>query len=268
MKNEDVSRARYSDFEGKVAVITGAASGIGRAAALAFAGCGAVVAAVDMADATDTVQDILKAGGKARAFSCDITDESRVERMVADVIAAFDRIDIAYNCAGIGPDGVRIPYCPLTETTAADWQKIIDVNLTGTFFCLKHELIQMQKQGYGAIVNTSSTGGDRFAPGFHAYGPSKAGVVALTEMAANENAKTGVRINCVSPGPTFGTQMMNNTLDSNHEMEHILLENVIPMGKFGQMENVVEAVMWLSSTGAAHTNGQTLFVDGGMHVKP
>jgi NAD(P)-dependent dehydrogenase (short-subunit alcohol dehydrogenase family) len=126
----------------------------------------------------------------------------------------------------------------------------------------------MQKQGRGAIVNTSSTGGDRFAPGFHAYGPSKAGVVALTEMAANENSKKGIRVNCVSPGPTFGTQMMNNTLASDREMEKVLMENVIPMGKFGRMEDVVEAVLWLSSDRAGHTTGQTLFVDGGMHAKP
>jgi len=255
-------------FEEKIAVITGAASGIGRAAALMFAERGAKVAAADITGAGGTVSAILNAGGMAKAFSCDITNESQVKRMIDDVVAAFGKIDIAFNCAGIGPDGVRIPYCPLTETTADDWNKIIDVNLTGTFFCLKHELIQMQKQGFGAIVNTSSTGGDRFAPGFHAYGPSKAGVVALTEMAANENARSGIRVNCVSPGPTSGTQLMDNTLAADKNMEEILKERVIPMGKFGQMEDVVEAVMWLSSELSGHTNGHNLFVDGGMHVKP
>ena len=268
MTKEESQKLMYSGFEGKVAVITGAASGIGRTAALSFARCGAVVAAVDMADAGATVETIIGEGGKAKAFICDITDEAQVERMVADVAAAFGAVDIAFNCAGIGPDGVRIPYCPLTEATSADWQKIVDVNLTGTFFCLKHELIQMQKQGSGAIVNTSSTGGDRFAPGFHAYGPTKAGVVALTEMAANENSKNGIRVNCVSPGPTFGTQMMDNTLSADRKMKSAVIENIIPMGKFGRMDDVVEAVMWLCSERSGHTNGHTLFVDGGMHVKP
>ena len=256
------------DFNGKIVLITGAASGIARTAALMFAERGAVIAAVDMSDASGTVDAIRKAGGKAEAFLCDISDEPQVVRMIESVIAAFGRVDIAFNCAGIGPDGVRIPYCPLTETTANDWQKIVDVNLTGTFFCLKHELIQMQKQGCGSIVNTSSTGGDRFAPGFHAYGPTKAGVVALTEMAANENAKNGIRVNCVSPGPTFGTQMMDNTLSADKGMDDAVRTRIIPMGKFGQMSDVAEAVMWLSSDLAGHTTGQTLFVDGGMHVKP
>ena len=255
-------------FTDKVAVVTGAASGIGRMAANMFAQKGAAVAAVDMADAGGTVEAIVTAGGRAEAFVCNITDEAQVMGMIAGVVSVYGRIDIAFNCAGIGPDGVRIPYCPLTETTAEDWQKIVDVNLTGTFFCLKHELIQMKKQGFGAIVNTSSTGGDRFAPGFHAYGPTKAGVVALTEMAANENAKSGIRINCVSPGPTFGTQMMNNTLSADEGMGTAVVERIIPMGKFGRMEDVAEAVMWLSSELSGHTTGQTLFVDGGMHVKP
>ena len=256
------------DFSGKVALVTGAASGIGKTAAIMFAQRGAVVAVADIADSAETVTAIKNAGGKAVAYTCDITDEAQVESMIEDVAAAFDKIDIAFNCAGIGPDGVVIPYCQLTETSAEDWQKIVDVNLTGTFFCIKHELIQMQKQGSGTIVNTSSTGGDRFAPGFHAYGPTKAGIVALTEMAANENAKSGIRINCISPGPTFGTQMMDNTLAADEQMEDAVKDRIIPMGKFGQTEDVVEAVLWLSSDLAGHTTGHTLFVDGGMHIKP
>ena len=256
------------DFNGKVAFVTGAASGIGHAAAIAFAQCGAIVACVDISDASDTVDTIRFAGGMAECFICDVSDESAVKAVTEKVASAYGRIDIALNCAGIGPDGVRIPYVPLTETGADDWQKIIDINLTGTFYCLKHQLIRMQKQGFGSIVNIGSTGGDRFAPGFHAYGPSKAGVVALTEMAANENAGKGIRVNCVCPGPTYGTQMMNNTLAADSSAEEALKVRVIPMGKFGTMDDVVQAVLWLSSDLASHTTGHSLFVDGGMHVKP
>ena len=255
-------------FENKVALITGAASGIGRAAALGFAARGAIVVAVDVADASDTAAEINANGGEAVFYSCDITDEAQVEASVLAAVTKYGRIDLAFNCAGIGPDGVRWPYTELTETTAADWNKIIDVNLTGTFYCLKHELIQMRKQGGGVIVNTGSTGGDRGAPGFNAYCPSKAGVTKLTELAANENAKHNIRVNAVCPGPTFGTQMMNNTLESGEGMEETLRDRVIPMGKFGQMTDVVEAVVWLCSDMSGHTTGQSLFVDGGMHVKP
>ena len=255
-------------FEEKVALVTGAASGIGRAAAMEFAKRGAAVITADISDASETVREIEAGGGMAVFFSCDVTDEAQVEEMIGEAVKKFGKIDIAFNCAGIGPDGVRWPYSELTKTTAADWDKIISVNLTGTFFCLKHELIQMQKQGYGAIVNTGSTGGDRAAPGFNAYCPSKAGVTRLTELAANENAKHGIRVNAVCPGPTYGTQMMNNTLSADGSMEQTLQDRVIPMGKFGQMADVVEAVIWLSSDLAGHTTGHSLFVDGGMHVKP
>ena len=256
-----------NDFEGKVAFITGASSGIARTTAIMFAASGALVAAVDMTDAAGTVKTIRDAGGKAEAFLCDVTVEAQVKKAIDDTVAAFGRLDIAFNCAGIGPDGVRIPYCPLTETSEEDWRKIIDVNLTGVFFCMKHELIQMQKQGAGAIINVSSTAGHRFPPGFHAYSPSKAGIVAITELAANENAKLGIRVNCVTPGPTAGTQMSNNSSASDANADDNVVNHLIPMGKYGRMEDVAEAVMWLSSDKAGHTTGQTLFVDGGMHAK-
>ena len=257
-----------NSFQGKVALITGAASGIGRTAVLEFVKRGALVAAADVADTSETVKTAIETGGNAASFTCDVADEAQVKKLIEDVATKFGKLDIAFNCAGVGPDGVRFPYTELTETDADDWNKIIAVNLTGTFFCMKHELIQMQKQGFGAIVNTSSTGGHRFAPGFNAYGPSKGGVIALTEMAANENARRGIRVNAVCPGPTCGTQLMNNTLTSDEGAEDVLKNHVIPMGKFGRIEDVVEAVMWLASDSAGHTTGHSLFVDGGMHVKP
>jgi NAD(P)-dependent dehydrogenase (short-subunit alcohol dehydrogenase family) len=140
------------------------------------------------------------------------------------------------------------------------------VNLKGVFFCLKHELIQMQKQGGGAIVNNASIGGLKMAPNFGAYGPSKAGVVALTKLAAMENAKAGIRVNVVCPGPTLGTDLMANTLSTDPGEEAALKEHVIPMGKLGQAQDVARAVVWLCSDMAGHTTGQTLSVDGGMHM--
>jgi NAD(P)-dependent dehydrogenase (short-subunit alcohol dehydrogenase family) len=256
------------DFNGKVALVTGAASGIGLTAAIEFAKYGAAVAAVDVADASETVKTIEAAGGKAAYFSCNIADAGQVEQLIGDIVRQFGSLDLAFNCAGVGPDGVRIPYATLTETKLSDWQKVVDINLTGTFNLLKYELIQMQKQGSGSIVNTGSTGGYRFAPRFHAYAPTKAGVVALTELASNENAKSGIRINAVCPGPTYGTQLMNNSISTDDHLEELMTGVIIPTGKFNTMQDVVEAVLWLSSDLARQTTGQSLFVDGGMHVKP
>jgi NAD(P)-dependent dehydrogenase (short-subunit alcohol dehydrogenase family) len=146
------------------------------------------------------------------------------------------------------------------------WDKVIDTNMKGTFFCLKHELIQMQKQQKGSIVNTASIGGLKMAPNFGAYGPSKAGVIALTQLAAIENAKNGIRVNVVCPGPTTGTDLMSNTLATNPEEENLLKEHVIPMGELGTAEDVARAVVWLSSDQASHTTGQSFSVDGGMVI--
>ncbi|MDR3364068.1 MAG: SDR family oxidoreductase [Clostridiales Family XIII bacterium] len=255
------------NFEGKVALITGTASGIGLTAAACFAKNGAAVAAVDIAPSPAAVRAATDAGGVAASFICNIADEAQVRQLIGDVVLKFGKIDFAFNCAGIGPDGVRIPYTPLAETDAADWQKVVDINLTGTFLLLKYELAQMQKQGYGSIVNTGSTGGYRFPPGFHAYAPTKAGVVALTELASNENAGKGIRVNAVCPGPTYGTQLMDNSIASGDDVEETM-KNIIPTGRLNAMEDVVEAVMWLSSDLARQTTGQSLFVDGGMHAKP
>lgn len=248
------------DFSGKIILVTGATSGIGQTTAVEFAKCGGTVIASGRREVSNPLF--------ADFIHCDVSKEDEVKSLIEQIAEKYGQLDIAFNCAGVGPDGVRLPYTTLTDTSLENWTKTIDVNLTGTFLCLKHELIQMQKQGHGVIVNTSSTGGDRFAPGFNAYGPSKVGVIALTELASNENARKGIRVNCICPGPTYGTELMNNSIKTSENMEADMKNRVIPMGKFGTQEEVAEAVLWLSSDLSSHTTGQSLFIDGGMHVKP
>lgn len=259
----------FEEFQGKVAVVTGGATGMGRAVALKFAALGAKVAVVtahNIAGAQAVADQIKQAGGQAAAFQCDVGNEAQVEAMVAGAVAAFGRIDYAFNNAGTGPDGVRIGFCPLEEVTEEIWDKVIDTNLKGVFLCMKHELRQMHKQGGpAAIVNTSSIGGLRMAPGFGAYGPSKAGIIALTQLAARENAAALIRVNAVCPGPTEGTVLMDNSKASKPEGEEGE-KGVIPMGKLGTTEDVANAVIWLCSDAAGHTTGQSLSVDGGMHI--
>lgn len=257
----------FEEFKGKVALVTGGATGMGRAAALKFASLGCKVAVVTARnlDGAQAVADQIKAqGGEAIALRCDVSQSTQVEAMVAAVVEHYGRIDCAFNNAGIGPDGVRIPYCPLTEVTEEVWDSTMDTNLKGVFLCMKAELKQMRAQGgKTCIVNTSSVGGIRMAPGFGAYGPSKSGVIALTQLAARENADLLIRVNAVCPGPTDGTTLMENTRASSGGHTP---EGVIPLHKLGQPEDVANAVIWLCSDAAGHTTGQSLSVDGGLHV--
>ena len=181
-------------------------------------------------------------------------------------MAAWGSIDFAFNNAGCGADGVHIPFVPLTEVTEGDWDKVIDTNLKGVFHCLKYELIQMQKQGGGAIVNTSSIGGLRMSPMFGAYGPSKAGVNAITQTAAVENAKAGIRVNVICPGPTEGTNMMADSVAAGSQDTEFLKEHIIPMGKLGTTQDVADSVVYLCSNMAGHVTGMALPVCGGMQM--
>lgn len=257
------------DIKGKVVLVTGGATGLGRAACLEFGALGAKVAVVtghNVDGGMETVRLVKEEGGEAAFFQCDVSNETQVEAMIAAIVEKWGRLDCAFNNAGVGPDGVRIPYGPLTELTEQTWDKVMSVNLKGTFLCLKHEIIQMRKQGGGAIVNTASIGGLKMAPDFGAYGPSKAGVVALTQLAALENAKAGIRVNVVCPGPTLETNLMANTLATDPNEEKALCEHVIPMGKLGHAIDVARAAVWLCSDFAGHITGQSLSVDGGMHI--
>ena len=257
------------DFTGKVAFVTGGATGIGKTAAKLFAARGAkvvIATAHNVAGGEAVVREIQDAGGEAMFLRVNTTKEADVENAIASIVAAYGRLDFAFNNAGQGPDGVRIPFEALTELEEQYWDRVVDTNMKGTFLCMKHEIRQMAAQGGGAIVNTTSSGGLAMKPGFGAYGPSKAGVIALTKLAAIESAKQGVRVNAVCPGPTVGTVLMDNNLASNPHEADILKERVIPMGKLGTTEDIAEAVLWLCSDAASHITGVNLSVDGGVHL--
>jgi NAD(P)-dependent dehydrogenase (short-subunit alcohol dehydrogenase family) len=243
------------DFTGQVALVTGAASGLGFATARAFADSGAAVVLGDrneekLAAATQALTD---AGHRAIGVGCDVADEAQAEALVARAVAAFGRLDMAYNNAGIlGPMG------DVTEETAAGFDEVNAVNLRGVWACMKHELRQMRRQGSGAIVNCSSLGGLVGLPGRAAYHASKHGVIGLTKCAALDYAATGIRVNAVCPG-CIDTPM-GDGIDPG-AMQAFLRDQ--PIGRMGRAEEVAAAVLWLCSPGAGFVLGVALPVDGG-----
>ena len=258
----------FSTFKDKVLFVTGAASGMGRAVAVRFGslGCRVAVAARRPDAAAETVRLVEEAGGAAVFVPCDVADEHSVKAAIETTVETFGSLDFAFNNAGCGADGVHIPFAPLTEVTEEDWLRVINTNLTGMFHCLKYELIQMNRQGGGAIVNTASIGGLKMAPGFGAYGPSKAGVIAITQTAAVENARSGIRVNVICPGPTDGTNLMADSRASGAQDEAFLVNTVIPMGKLGTTADIADAVTFLCSDMAGHITGCALPVCGGMQM--
>ena len=258
----------FEEFKGKVLFVTGAASGMGRAVAVRFGslGCKVAVAARRPDAGEETVRLVKEAGGEAIFVSCDVSRDESVKAAIDTTVATFGSLDYAFNNAGCGADGVHIPFVPLTEVTEGDWDKVIDTNLKGVFHCLKYELLQMQKQGGGAIVNTASIGGLKMAPMFGAYGPSKAGVIAITQTAAVENAKAGIRVNVICPGPTDGTNLMADSVAAGSQDTDFLVSHVIPMGKLGTTQDVADSVVYLCSNMSDHVTGMALPVCGGMQM--
>ena len=258
----------FEEFKGKVLFVTGAASGMGRAVAVRFGslGCKVAVAARRPDAGEETVRLVKEAGGEAIFVSCDVSSDESVKAAIDTTVATFGSLEYAFNNAGCGADGVHIPFVPLTEVTEGDWDKVIDTNLKGVFHCLKYELLQMQKQGGGAIVNTASIGGLKMAPMFGAYGPSKAGVIAITQTAAVENAKAGIRVNVICPGPTDGTNLMADSVAAGSQDTDFLVSHVIPMGKLGTTQDVADSVVYLCSNMSGHVTGMALPVCGGMQM--
>jgi len=250
--------------EGRVALVTGAGSGIGRASALIFAREGAkvVVADRDGASAKATAQQIESTGGQALALAVDVTDEAQVAEMVRRAVERFGRLDAAMNNAGIS----HRPK-PFHELDLEAWHQMIAVNLTGVFLCLKHEIAQMLTQpilgaGRGALVNTSSGAGIVPAPGQPHYTAAKHGVLGLMKNVAAEYAGQKIRCNSVLPGITE-TAMLAASFSENGPEYRKRLEATVPGGELCQPEEIAETAVWLCSDHARRVNGQGVVVDGG-----
>jgi NAD(P)-dependent dehydrogenase (short-subunit alcohol dehydrogenase family) len=255
-------------FEGKAAIVTGASSGIGKVTAQMLAREGAKVIVANSANVKggeETVRLIKAAGGEATFIRCDVSIEDEVEAMVQKCVEIYGRLDIAFNNAGVGPDGARYPIAPVHEYPGEAWRKMIDINLIGVFHCLKYEIRHMLKQKSGSIVNNASVGACRGNYGFSPYNASKSGLIYLSQAAAIENAAHGIRINSILPGPVGRTSLMENLSDTADRPD---FENLVPLRRIAEPEEIAEAVMWLCSDAAAFITGIAMPIDGGLSIKP
>jgi NAD(P)-dependent dehydrogenase (short-subunit alcohol dehydrogenase family) len=245
-------------FRDKVAFVTGGAAGMGLAAVKAFAEAGAAVAVVDSneAAARSVVEDLVRSGHKAIAIRCDVSKEGDVKAAVETTLSEFGSLDAAFNNAGI-----QSPAAELPDLDTVEYRRILGVNLDGVFFCMKYQLLQMRKQGSGAIVNNSSLGGLVGVPGRAAYHATKHGVIGLTKSAALEFAERGIRINAVCPG-IIDTPMVSEMLKSETGVMQEMMRDV-PAKRLGLASGVAEAVVWLCSSKASFVTGQAMPVDGG-----
>ncbi len=244
-------------LEDRCILVTGGASGIGRAACLAFAREGArvLLSDVNLAGGEETAAALRAAGGEARFVQADVGDEAQVEGLVKATVQSFGRIDGAFNNAGItGAVG------PLHEIDRERFEQTLRTNLVGVFLCMKHEIRAMLAQGGGAIVNTSSGAGVVATPTLSAYCASKHAILGLTKTAALEHARTGIRVNAICPG-SIDTPMLQRYM-GNHPGIEKLIRAGQPGGRLGRPEEIAEAAVWLLSDRASFVSGASIFVDG------
>src|SRR6478736_5984552 len=241
---------------GKVVLVTGAASGIGRAAAEAFVRKGWSTALADLnADAGRAVEADLRGLGECAFFRCDVTDDDSVKDAVAGAVSTFGRLDAAFNAAGIdGEHGKRT-----ADSTMENWHRVLAVDLTGTFSCMRHEIPAIIDSGGGSIVNCASTAGLRGAPTVSAYTAAKHGVVGLTKVAAMEYGRAGVRVNAICPGtgdtPMFRASMPTELIDR--------LVRTNPVGRLAEASEIADIALWLCDDASGYLTGQAITVDGG-----
>jgi NAD(P)-dependent dehydrogenase (short-subunit alcohol dehydrogenase family) len=250
-------------FGGKVALVTGAASGLGLATAKAFAESGASVVLADWNESSvrAATDELTAQGHAALAIRCDVADDVQVEAMVAQTIAAFGRLDAAYNNAG-----VQNVLAETADTTREDYDRVMGINLRGEWSCMKFELQQMRKQGSGAIVNCSSLGGLVGGAERGIYHAAKHGVLGFTKSAALEYAARGIRINAVCPGLIW-TSMADQMVASGQGDALKAMEKSVPMGRVGRPKEIANVVLWLCSDAASYVTGQSISVDGGFVMR-
>ena len=246
--------------EQKIALVTGAGMGIGLACAEAFARAGYMTVLADINEPKEQVAKIVAGGYRAVAYRIDVADTQAVNEMIAWIVSTYGRLDAAHNNAGI-----QTPQRPMAEITDDEFERTVAVDLKGVWNCMRYEILQMQKQGYGTIVNTSSAGGVVGFPGQAVYIACKHAILGLTKTAAIDYAAQGIRINAVCPG-VIRTPMAEELIRRNPQLEEMFTKE-IPAGRLGKSEEIADAVLWLCSPQASYINGHALVVDGGITIK-
>jgi len=242
----------------KIVIITGAGSGIGKATAIHFAKYGAtvVVSDINLESAQKVVDEITTNKGKALAVKANVAKFEDVENLINTTVEKFGSLDVIVNNAGIGPNLLKTH-----ESLLKDWDRVIAINQTGVFYCMKVALQQFLNQGYGNIVNIASLAGLKASPNTISYSASKFAVVGMTKSAAMEYATKNIRVNAVCPGYTESA-LLDQLLNAKPEMDAIL-KSMIPMKRFGKTSEIAEAVVWLASDSTRFITGQTITLDGG-----